>query len=106
MFSDESNKTWCAVGMIGCSAFLFICYVAFPKAPLHTWINISAMLLAVVGLALSMTKDPLNRNLGAVYSNLRSGKQIRSSPLQKLCITLGIVIIVIISGRTLFLGMA
>jgi len=100
MFSRESRKTWSAVYLIGLSAFLFMLYIVLPNAPWHNLTIWSALAAAIVGLWLSVSKAPLNRTLGNIHNDLRSGEQAISTPLQKLCTLLGIALITVICIRT------
>jgi len=96
MFLRESKKTWYAVYLVGFSAFLLMFCIIVPNAPFHRIASSCALLFAAGSIWFSMPKMPMNRTLGAIHDDIRSGKQAPSTPLQKLCTVLGIALMAVI----------
>ena len=96
MMSNEPKRNWIALCLLGCAAALFLVHGLATSSGWKMHSATAAGWLLLIALAtLVWPWRNLNRTFAQVHADIRSGRQARSTPLQRICFALAFALIVV-----------
>ncbi|HVT32550.1 MAG TPA: hypothetical protein VHE32_07880 [Rhodanobacteraceae bacterium] len=101
MFPNESRTTWTALVLLGFAAAAWLVADLVSGAGFGKWLGLVSPLLAFAGMLMSAPRGALNRTLPRIHDDVRKGREPRSTPLQKLCFVLGLLLVAAFTYRNL-----